>query len=57
MDLQNVQKYAKNILKDENLFILRLNKRTVKNLSPYDTQDSSSEEHVKKYVEIKIRDD
>ena len=37
MDLQNVEKNAKNILKDEDLYILRLTKKDLKTLSPYDT--------------------
>jgi len=51
-DLQNIQKQAKLILKDEELFILKLTRQDVKTLSPYDTQDSSSqsEEHIKNYV-------
>ena len=41
------------------MIVVKLTKEDVKVLSPYDTQDSSSqtEEHLKKYVEIKIRDD
>ena len=59
MDLEKVIEKAESIFKDEDLFILKLTRQDVKILSPYDTQDSSSqsEEHVKKYVEIKIRDD
>lgn len=57
MDLQNVEKNAKNILKDEDLYILRLTKKDLKTLSPYDTQDSSSqsEEHIKNYVRLNMQ--